>query len=76
MTREKFEQLSEKEQIVYLIKHYTSRMTKEKKDAIINFVYDFDLLDTLLDDAEFDDEEYQSYEDSIGFVPHQDNARF
>ena len=78
MTREQFEDLSEKEQIAYVIKHYTSKLSEEKIKVIIDFVYDFDLLNSLLEGAElnFDETELTSYEDDIGFIPHQDNARF
>lgn len=77
MTKEKFENLSEKEQIAYILDNYTSRLSKQERETIIDFVYYWDLLDAILDGTEFDDEDDSvSYEDEIGFIPHQDNSRF
>jgi hypothetical protein len=79
MTKEQFEELSEKDQIGFIVSYYDNKLTLEQSTAIAKFVYDLDLLKYCIDDDIFardDDEIKLSYEDSIDLVRHWDNRRF
>lgn len=81
MTKKDFENLSLKERAGIIASSYgeDNNFSLEQRKIIADFIYNNDLIDYLIDDyIDFDSEEpnNQSYEDSIDFIPHYNNARF
>lgn len=81
MTKTEFSDLTIEEKAKAIADEYGSNnnLSLEQRKIIADFIYEYDLVFELSQEMEFDkenDSNKVSYEDSIDFIPHYDNARF